>query len=167
MGITSSLLEPFFVEINPVLNEIYISVFWSGSDDVIFINGATDSITTTIGHSSGSYTYGIGVNTNDNHLYVGTWGYIARMNGTDNSLIAGEVPGIATSEYYGIVVNPSTNRMYAANVDDDEILVVNTLTDTEVTSITVGIEPYGVCINTNTNQHPPRSRAPRYDAHFI
>ena len=66
----STVDEPFFVGINPNLNEIYVSVFWSGGDDVYFINGATDSITTIVDHggSGSSYTYGIGVNTNNNKL---------------------------------------------------------------------------------------------------
>jgi len=152
IGITASASifhEPFFVGVNPNTNKIYVSEFWAG-DDLIVINGATDSISTYVDTSSaGSYTNGVGVNPITNKIYVAKWNPAAIIDGSSNNYL-GEVSGGSWGDCRGVGVNPNTNKIYVA--DDTDVHVINGSTDSEIGTIIVGNESYGVGVNINTNK---------------
>jgi YVTN family beta-propeller protein len=144
---SSSLTEPFFVGVNPNANKIYVSQFYQG-DDVHVINGATDSVITSVA-TPGSYTYGVGVNSITNKIYVARWNPAGIIDGSSNGYL-GEVSGGSWSDCRGVGVNPNTNKIYIA--DDTDVHVVNGSTNSEMYTITVGNVSFGIGVNEITNK---------------
>jgi len=50
-----------------------------------------------------------------------------------------------------VAVNSLTNRIYVTNSDDDNVSVIDGVTDSVIDVIMVGDHPYGVDVNTETN----------------
>ena len=44
----------------------------------------------------------------------------------------------------GVVVNPTTNRAYVANSNDNTVSVINTTTNKTIATINVGQYPFGI-----------------------
>jgi YVTN family beta-propeller protein len=53
---------------------------------------------------------------------------------------------------YGLAVNPTTHRIYAANGDSNTVDVIDADNDTLLTTIPLSYTPYAVAVNPATNQ---------------
>ena len=51
----------------------------------------------------------------------------------------------------GVAVNPTTNRIYTANIDSDSVSVIDGGANTVVATVPIGSDFWGVAVNPNTN----------------
>jgi YVTN family beta-propeller protein len=129
--------DPEAISVNPSTNTVYVA----NSDDgtVSVINGKTNTVTAKI--TVGRNPEAISVNPSTNTVYVANYkdtskytgfayaktGFVYAINGKTNTVIAnitvGQNPG-------AVSVNPSTNTVYVANLDDSTVSVINGKTNT-------------------------------------
>jgi YVTN family beta-propeller protein len=101
-------------------NTIYVAN--ASSDTVSVINGATNTVTTTVPVGSGPI--GVGVNPSTNTIYVANSGSnnVSVVDGATNALTA-TIP-VGTSPF-GVGVNPSTDTIYVANIGSGSVSVID------------------------------------------
>jgi YVTN family beta-propeller protein len=153
------------VAFNPYTNHIYVTNWDSYSVSVI--NGASNTIVTTV--LVGTGPSGVAVNPNTNLIYVAnrTDNTVSVIDGASNTEIdtdgdpANGITRIAVGSYpQGVAVNPSTNRIYVANSGDGNsdgtVSVADGASNTVVASVAVGRnlleEGAGVAVNPGTNR---------------
>lgn len=112
--------------------------------------------------SVGSWPYGVAVNPNTNRVYVSNHNdnTVSVINGTSNTEIDTDgnsgngMTRVGTSQGpAGVGVNPSSNLVYTANTQGDNVSVING--SYGVTPVSVGGEysgPLSVAVNPNTNR---------------
>ncbi len=64
----------------------------------------------------------------------------------------GDVPLPGAIHPKGVAVNPNTHRVYVTSRDNDQLYMLDGLTNTVLRSVTVGDEPWGVAVNARTNK---------------
>ena len=114
--------------------------------------GNAPTVTGTV--TSGTTPNAIAANPLTNTIYVANSG----ANGTGNvTIINGATNSVTTvSDPTGnspsaIAVNPVTNQIYVANKASNNVTVINGLTGTYVSTITVGSQPDAIAVNSATN----------------
>src|SRR6185437_15803521 len=93
-----------------------------GSHSISIINGATNTITTTI--LVGNSPFGVAVNPSTNTVYVSNSGSnsVSMIDGVTNS-VTSLIP--VGSNPVGVAVNPSINIIYAVNNHDNSVSVID------------------------------------------
>jgi YVTN family beta-propeller protein len=118
-------------------------------NNVSVINGASNSVITTI--AVGESPYGVGVNPQTSRIYVANSfaRCVSIIDGTSNSVIdtigAGEFPN-------GVGINPQTNRIYVTHFYDSCVTVIDIASDSMIDAIKVGIAPLWLDVNLQTNR---------------
>ena len=149
---------PESVGANPTTNEIYVSnngyATYSyqppyNGNTVSVINGATNTVTTTI--NVGTNPLGVAVNPSTNKIYVSNSdsNTVSVIDSTTNTVLSTIQVG---SFPLTVAVNPSTNRIYVSNYASNTVSVIDGATNTVVSTIPVGSYPSGVDVNSNTNK---------------
>jgi YVTN family beta-propeller protein len=138
---------PIGVAVNPITKKVYVTNEFSNTVSVI--NGATDSVTDTIG--VGSFPYGVTVNPFNDRVYVTNRGSnsVSVIDGPTNAKLANIIVG---NSPVGIAVNPSTNWIYVTDINSGTMSVIDGITNKVTDTITVGKAPYGVAVNPITNK---------------
>ena len=138
---------PIGVAVNPITKKVYVTNEFSNTVSVI--NGATDSVTDTIG--VGSFPYGVTVNPFNDRVYVTNRGSnsVSVIDGPTNAKLANIIVG---NSPVGIAVNPSTNWIYVTDINSGTMSVIDEITNKVTDTITVGKAPYGVAVNPITNK---------------
>ena len=145
---TIGVVSPSAVAVNPTNDLIYVS----NAGGVSVINGATNTVTTTIG--VGNAPGGVAVNPTTNTIYVANTSdrSVSVINGLTNTVTATIIGG---SHPGGVAVNPTTNLVYitngCCNETSDSVSVINGATNTVAATIGVGASPSGVAVNPTTN----------------
>src|SRR2546426_666734 len=142
------------IGVNPNTNKIYVtsngfsspSYRFSCSSTVSVIDGATNSITSTI--PVGTCPGAVAVNPNTNKIYVIDDNGLQVIDGTTNSVVNTITVGKFPS---AVAINRNTNMIYVANTGDNTTSVINGETNSVVSTITVGNEPNGIGVNPKTN----------------
>src|SRR2546426_1095765 len=146
------------IGVNPNTNKIYVtsngfsspSYRFSCSSTVSVIDGATNSITSTI--PVGNEPNGIGVNPKTNMIYVANFlsvaGTVSVIDGATNSVTSTIQVGNGP---IGVDANPTTNKIYVANSNGNTVSVIDGTTNSVLSTLPVGSGPHGIGINPNTN----------------
>ena len=143
--------EPWALCYNSVNDKVYCSLGGTGNS-VKVIDAAFDSVVATvatIGNSRGLCYSG-----EDNRVYCAVDTYATRGNvtvisGASNARIAQVSAGNgAWIPYY----NPSSRKVYCANVRDNTVTVVSCSTNSVVATVPVGTEPTALCGNPQDNK---------------
>jgi YVTN family beta-propeller protein len=124
----------------------------SASNSMSVIDGSNNSVTSVL---TGTFPYGVAVDSATNRVYV--------TNNSDDSVSvftgAGVPVGLIVDPSLegplGVAVNPVTNTIYVANGGcpcGTTVSVINGLTNTVVTVITVGDRPSAIAVNSVTNR---------------
>lgn len=121
-----------------------------GSNNVSVIDLVGNSVVATIPVGSGPQ--GVAVNPAANRAYVANIdGTLSVIDITSNHVVTTfNLQGGGGS--WGVAVLPALNRVYIANSSGRTLSVVNTVTNTLVSNVTVGAVPRGVVANPATNQ---------------
>ena len=123
-----------------------ICVTNSGSDGVAVVDASTYTISTNI--AVGDLPWGIALTPDGTKLYVANQG--APASGGDTiSVISTATNGVLTtialpsgSNPWGIAIHPSGTKAYVANSGTAKVSVIDTATDTILTTVTVGTTPH-------------------------
>lgn len=145
--ITTNTSEPFGIGINQNTNLIYVSSI--GSNNVIVIDGSTNTIV-GLPIAVGSGPQGVCVNENSNLIYVvnNNDNTVSVIDGNTATVIGSPIPtGNSPTE---IAVNESTVRVYVPNSNDGTMTVIDGNTQTVVDTVSVGTQPYGICVSDVT-----------------
>ncbi|HYL67470.1 MAG TPA: fibronectin type III domain-containing protein [Nitrosopumilaceae archaeon] len=123
-----------------------ILVFALVSIGMIVHNAFADTYVDTI--QVGSNPYGVDVNSNTNKIYVANYGSgtVSVINGSTDKV----VNTIGASNPFRLAVNPITNQIYLT--DSSGLVVIDGATNSVVSTIPLGGQPWGVAVNTNTNK---------------
>src|SRR3990172_10119030 len=139
---------PVYVAIDEITNTLY--VVNQGSNDVTVIDGATNSVITTI--PVGTSPSGAEFVGSVNRLYVLNQGSsdISVIDPTTNTVIQ-TISGVATP--IGQEFNPNSNRLYVGNGLANTVTVINVVTNTKLGEIPVeGINPTAMELNQVTEK---------------
>jgi YVTN family beta-propeller protein len=153
---SSSSVGPLMVALNPITNTIYAA---EGNRDYIeFINGATNTLTST---KLGVKTFtqsAIMLNPVTNFIYIANQGSnsVTVINGATQAVVSNLTVGTAPS---ALAINTQTNTIYVANnaaYSGTTINVINGATATMAaavsgTTYTVGAGPLAMAVNPVTN----------------
>ena len=135
---------PKAIEVNPVTNKTYVTIF--PGNTVKVIDGATNS---TAAVTVGSNPNAIAVNPVTNKIYV------ANSGGTTVTVIDGATNTTATvslgSGPQAIAVNPVTNKIYVTISGGTTVTVIDGATNSTST-VTVGSSPQAIAVNPVTNK---------------
>ena len=147
---------------NPFTNQIY-AVSNSGSptadDTVSVIDGKSDSIVANISVPVGAYIPAVNVLTNK--VYVASCNYLVTPSPCFVTVIDGKTNTVATTIpvvtilngfLAGITVNPVTNTVYVSDNTDQDIVIIDGMSNTVTGSIGVSGNPWGLAINPFTNK---------------
>lgn len=129
------------------VNRIYVANF--NSNDVSVIDGATNTVITTI--PVGVNPAGVGINPLTNRIFIGNLNSddVSVIDGITNTVIATVPAGDGASS---VGVNTATNAIYVANFNFDVVTVIDGATNTVITQIPVGVNPFRVGVNPLTNR---------------
>lgn len=135
---------PQAVAINSVTNTIYVAN--RNSNSVTVVDGATDSVVTTI--TVGTGPNAIAVNPVTNVIYTANYtaGTVTVIDGASNTVTATVTVGTSPR---AIAVNPVTNKTYVANSGSNNVSVINWAN--HALTISAGTGPQAIAINTNTD----------------
>jgi YVTN family beta-propeller protein len=122
-----------------------------GSNSVSVIDGATNSLVTTVSPVPGAS--GVAYDGTHDLVYVTneTTDQLTILRASDNTITQTVSVG---HQPHGVAYNPTSNRIYVANYGDDSVTVLNGDTRDLVTIITdtLGQEPAHLAVNPNTNK---------------
>jgi YVTN family beta-propeller protein len=150
--VTARFLAPTVV--NEAANRLYFLVTGAGATTVGVLDGFTN-VATPLPAAFGPLN-GFAVSNSLNRTYLASAdaGVVNVLDGSD-TLVA----TIATGSPVALALNNATGRLYAANVNDDTVSVIDTATNTVVATIPVGDEPAGVAVNELTHRVYVQNRA--------
>lgn len=132
--------SPSSVVVNFVSNKIYVA----GSNDVIAIDGASNS-TATIAVSASPAA--MAVNPATNKIYAACANNVIVIDGATNGTTA-----IAMGAAAGAVaVNPVTNKIYVAIPGSNSVAVIDGVTN-DIATVAVGLSPGLLSVNPTTNK---------------
>lgn len=134
--------------VNPATNTIYSAM----GNTVYVVNGATNTVATTI--TIESTVFAIVVNPVTNQIYVSEGaGNVTVINGASNAIVT-TVNDPHGMYPYALAVNPVTNTVYAANrVNNNNITVINGAANQVVATMTdpTASYPWVLAVNPVTN----------------
>jgi hypothetical protein len=115
--------EPLAIADNSVTNTVYVNT----GAQIVVINGANDSITTTISLPGGSAQGAIAVDSSTNMIYAaadeGTSGNVVVIDGSDNTIDTTVSSGGGGPD--SIAVDESTNVVWVANNDGSTVAAIS------------------------------------------
>lgn len=143
------LEDPFpvtFQAVNPVTNKVYATDL----DNVLVIDGETDTIVKTV--DTPGQPNGVAVNPVTNKVYVTDrlGGPLLVIDAETDTLLPGIDLG-GTFRYLP-VVNPVTNKVYVLNDLTADVAVVDGATDSHITSIDLPGRAFEIGVNPATNK---------------
>jgi YVTN family beta-propeller protein len=116
----------------------------NGSQNVSVINTATNQVTSTI-QVGGSPT-SVAVSPDGRKVYIANWFYAVNVIDTANNAVT-SIPNNGNA--VGIAVRPDGRRAYAANFYDQSVSVIDTGTNTVITTVPAGPTPNAVAVANN------------------
>jgi gliding motility-associated-like protein len=139
-----SKLDPNGLAISPDGTKIYSTNFNSGTVSVIDV--ATDELTTPI--TVNPYPLYVVMGRDGKYLYISDrYGYITIVN-TQTQLIEKTI--YVYGVLNGIAISPDGSRVFAANSDQNTIIVLNTATNTIAGSINTSVFPSSVSVSNDS-----------------
>jgi DNA-binding beta-propeller fold protein YncE len=136
------------IGVNPTTNRVYASNI--STNHLTVIDGATDTIVTSIFTSSPGCLRGVAVNATTNRIYVTNCAGITVIDGTSNTVVTNISSGVGLA--MGVAVNAATNRIYSSN-SAGNVTVYDGGTNTVVTTIAIpSSNPWGIAVNELTNR---------------
>ncbi len=153
-GYATIPVSPGPIAINETTNKIYVA----GSNGIAVIDGATNSVVSTIPDPSTAVPTAIAVNPTTDTIYVANAGSdnLTVIDGATNTVTATIPVGVSPS---GVAVDSQTNFIYVANAGDSQtgnpgnVTVINGATNATTTlSDPKAINPVAVAANTATNK---------------
>jgi YVTN family beta-propeller protein len=143
----SGATSPMNVGVNPNTNRVYVAN--QVSNNTAVIDGATNTIITTV--ATGKRSIAVGVNPATNRIYIANFNEdtVSVIDGATNTVIATVSVG---SNPARVEVNPVTNRIYVGNFSSNNISVIDGATNTVIATVPTGNNPEGVAVNPVTNR---------------
>jgi YVTN family beta-propeller protein len=142
---------PTGIAVNPVTNRIYVGSY--GTDNVSVIDGSTDTVVTTIQVTNFPTNIAVDVNPKTNRIYAALLnGPVLVMDGASNTIVASiAVHGTLNT----LTVNPTLNEAYVSDQRSyyggpppaDELVIINTTSNSQIANVTVGAVPSGIGVN--------------------
>ena len=132
--------------VSPTGNQLFVSN--ASSNTISIINISTNTVTNTL--SGFNFPEGIAINSDNSKYYVCNYDPTAGVQVRDvftNNIIA----TLAIPYPFNIILNPSGTLAYIAT-HTSSVYVVNTLTNSIVATIPVGINPYGIIYDQNSDK---------------
>ncbi|MFL6210140.1 MAG: hypothetical protein ACJ74W_14895 [Pyrinomonadaceae bacterium] len=137
--------NPFAPAVNTTTNKIYVAN--AGSSSVSVINGATNTVITTI-TGVGNQPTDVAVNSVTNKVYVAAQTGVTVIDGATDT-VAKTLPLGFT---FRLAVNPVTNRVYVStDGGGSAVIVLDGATDTVITAVPLN-SSYQPAVNTVTNK---------------
>jgi YVTN family beta-propeller protein len=148
---TISADTPYGIAVNPNNNMIYVTEEYEY--DIDYINGVTHTVASIL-NATNSYDFGIAINPNTNIAYVADWGYYYKIDTITNVVVGGPIGALGTStSAFGVAVDPINNKVYVTDTSSvGEVNVLCTITDTSITTVTVGGDPEGVALHQTASR---------------
>jgi len=133
--------SPYAVAVSPDGKNVYVS---NNQDNTVsIIDATTDKVTGTV--KVGESPWGIKTNPLTGDVYVLNQydGTVSVISGSNVKAVipVGDTPAI------GLAVSPDGARLYVANVNSNNVSVIDTASDTVVSSIDLGNSPDGVAFS--------------------
>jgi YVTN family beta-propeller protein len=141
--------EPTAVGVDPVTNFIYVATNNGAAGGVTVVNGATNSISSTV--VAGSGPIALAVNPITNTIYVANQGgnSVTAINGSTN---ATTTVGVGTSPD-AVAVNPVTNLVYVANSGGaGSVSVISGTSVTATIAAGIGPAPSAISVDPTSNE---------------
>jgi len=150
-GATNSIIavapidyNPWGVAVNPNTNRIYVVNTYSDYS-ISAIDGDTHAVLARIPVSA--VPLEVAVNAITNRIYVASSAQVSVIDGNTNAVIA----TVPMEAWYGIAVNPNTNRIYVTNYLQSKVSVIDGDTHNVIAVVPLTNYPMGVAVNPNTN----------------
>jgi len=142
---------PSAIGVNPNTDRLYIAN--QGSDTVSVIDSSTNSVLTNIPVENLPISIVVDPATNNVLVFVANLfsDSVSVIDGspgspTENQLIINIEVGDGPST---VGINPNINRVYVTNNQDDTVSVIDSSSNTELTTIDVGSSPVGIVVNSD------------------
>jgi YVTN family beta-propeller protein len=134
--------------VNPNTNMIYAQGYGNGW--IAVIDGSTNSVVSEISLTSdqAGYPLGIAANPITNTIYADDGRGIEVIDGTSNNIIA-TIPVTCSGN---VAVNTNTNEVYVSDHFGSSVCIINGTTNTQIGSISVSTQPWGIGVNADTNK---------------
>lgn len=130
-----------------LLTLAYITNF--NGDSVSVINTATNTVIVTIPVSAGSFPTGVAVNNPGAKVYISTIDGVYVIDASTNVVETFII--IAAGQYFpALALNPAGTRLYISDTNNNQIYVIDTLTNTIIDLIPIppgGLSPTGLVVN--------------------
>ncbi len=136
---------PIGIVVNSDGGKVYVVNY--NSDNVSVISTTNNAVVASIG--VGSLPNGIAISPDGTRAYVSSMDGVSVINTSTNAVIA----SIPANSFFaiptGIAVSPDGKKVYVANggIVDNNVTVIEALTNTVTGKISVGSNPYGVAIS--------------------
>lgn len=145
---------PVYVAISPDGSRIYVANSGLGFvSSISVIDAATDTVIWTI-QIVDEPCYGLAVSPDGSKLYIGCVG--SSSNGSVTVVNTANFNEISYLEFhdsvFGIALSPNGTWLYATNIFNNSIAVINTTTNTVAQNITVGTHPDQVKLSPDGNK---------------
>ena len=147
---------PSEIAVNPTTNRVYVCN--EDEDSVSVIDGKTNTVLATLYIGKGLFTHNIAANPTTNKVYVeGSLdsnfnNMVSVIDGQANTILTTLNTGFGLNQH--IAVNPITNRVYVTSGTShhNRVMVIDGQSDSILTSVPVEKTPFGIAVNTSTNQ---------------
>lgn len=140
-------VKPFAVDVHPSGSPVYVAN-WKG-DYVTVIDANTNTVVTTI--PVGDEQQGVTFNPSGTHAFVahrGSKNSVSVINTGTNTVDDATIPvGVENSKPRDIAFHPTGNPAYVTLIENDSVSVINTLNNTETTTIPVGDAPVAIVLS--------------------
>lgn len=133
--------SPFAVAVSPDGKKVYVSN--NGDNTISIIDTAMDQVTGTI--NVGESPWGIKTNPRTGDVYV-----LNQYDGTVSVIEGGSIKAVipvGDTPAIGLAVSPDGARLYVANVNSNNVSIIDTANNTVISSINLGNSPDGVAFS--------------------
>jgi YVTN family beta-propeller protein len=148
--------QPFGVAVTPDGSKVYVTIigFRFTGNTVSVIDTATNKVTARI--TVGFSPSGVAVNPDGSTVYVATTDLVAPVNTVSVIAVASEMvtttiilgtPRNGASSPSGVAVSPDGSKVYVTNGGFNTVSVIDTVTNTVIATIPVGLFPLGVAVS--------------------
>ncbi|HVE92823.1 MAG TPA: YncE family protein [Actinomycetota bacterium] len=139
---------PAGIAANPATNRIYVTSY--GEATVAVVDGATNTVVSRVNVGVGPQN--LDVDSSRNKIYVANYaaGSISAINGSTSS-VTGSVP-LAGGAPYDIDVDAAGGRVYATDVNQNKLHMLDAATLSPLTVKTFPGTPFGIEVNEETGR---------------
>ncbi len=143
-AITSGFSQPYAVSFSPDGTRAYVAN--GGSNNVVIVNSATNTVTGSINTFSFNQPWGVAYSPSGTYAYVPNWGtHVISIINTATNIITGQISSGMLNALGGTAFSPSGTYAYVANEGANNVVIVDTATNTVTGAVSGSISCGGLC----------------------